>query len=85
MLSRVGDVHGHATRAARSGLFVSTRDHRAVGYRVPREWGSMTEAERGAPSLESISGSAQEGVAGGLPGGVWVVCLWGRWLWVLRS
>ena len=26
---------------------------------------------------------AQEGVAGGLPGGVWIVCLWGRWLWGL--
>ena len=27
MLSRVGDVHGHATRSARAGLHVASRDH----------------------------------------------------------
>ena len=31
MLGRVADVHGHATRAAQTGLFLSTRDPRAVG------------------------------------------------------
>ena len=54
MLSRIGDVHGHATRAARSGLFVSTRDSRSVGYRIPKEWASLTEAHRGAASLASF-------------------------------
>ena len=39
LLRRTGEVHGHATRSARSGLFLSTRDRRSVGYRVPREWG----------------------------------------------
>ena len=47
MLGRASGVHGHATRSARSGLFVSTRDHRAVGYRVPKEWASIPEAQRG--------------------------------------
>ena len=47
MLGRASGVHGHATRAARLGLFVSTRDHRAVGYRVPKEWASIPEAQRG--------------------------------------
>ena len=61
MLGRVGDVHGHATRAARSGLFVSTRDHRAVGYRVPREWGSMTKAQRGAPSVAALKRGSRAG------------------------
>ena len=51
MLGRVGDVHGYGTRSARAGLFVSTRDHRSVGYRIPREWASLTEAQRGVGSL----------------------------------
>ena len=42
MLRRVGDVHGHATRSARAGLHVSTRDHASVGYRVPREWAGLS-------------------------------------------
>ena len=41
MLSRAGDVHGHGTRSARAGLYLSTRDHRSVGYRVPKEWASL--------------------------------------------
>ena len=32
---RVGSLHGHAPRSARSGLVVATRDHGFVGYRVP--------------------------------------------------
>jgi len=31
---RVGSLHGHAPRSARSGLVVATRDHGFVGYRV---------------------------------------------------
>ena len=37
MLGRAGDVHGYSTRSARAGLYLSTRDHRSVGYRVPKE------------------------------------------------
>ena len=51
MLRRVGGVHGHATRAAGSGLFLSTRDHGSVGYRVPKEWGTVPDEMRGVPSL----------------------------------
>ena len=47
MLGRCGDVHGHSTRSARSGLYISTRDHRSVGYRVPKEWGTLSEEQRG--------------------------------------
>ena len=54
MLARVGDVHTHATRAARSGLFFSTSDQRSVGYRVPSEWASLTGAQRGAVSLAAF-------------------------------
>ena len=27
------------------------RDHRSVGYRVPKEWAALTEAQRGTGSL----------------------------------
>ena len=64
MLGRVGDVHGHATRASRSGLFVSTRDHKGVGYRVPVEWGSLTEAQRGVPSLSAFKRGSRAGFLG---------------------
>ena len=50
MLGRIDGVHGYGTRAARAGLYLSTRDHRSVGYRVPREWATMAEAQRGAVS-----------------------------------
>ena len=61
MLSRVRDVHGHATRAARAGLFLSTRDLRSVGYRAPKEWGTLTEAERGLASLSAFKGASRRG------------------------
>ena len=64
MLSRVGDVHGYATRSARSGLFFSTADHRSVGYRVPEEWASLTEAQRGAQSLAAFKGGSRRGFLG---------------------
>ena len=51
MLRRVGDVHEHATRSARGGLHVSTRDHASVGYRVPREWAGLPAELRGVGSL----------------------------------
>ena len=51
LLSRTEQVHGHATRSARSGIFLSTREQRSVGYRVPKEWGELTEGQRGAASL----------------------------------
>jgi hypothetical protein len=38
MLARVGESHSYESRAACSGLVVSTGDHRMVGYRVPTEW-----------------------------------------------
>ena len=61
MLSRVGDVHGYATRAARAGLFLSGGDRRSVGYRVPKEWGTLTEAQRGVVSLAAFKGESRRG------------------------
>ena len=51
MLERVSQAHGHGTRLARRGMFISSRDHRQVGYRVPKEWESLTDNLRGATSL----------------------------------
>jgi hypothetical protein len=46
MVARMGESHSYGTRVARSGLVVSTRDHRMMGYRVPTEWGTLTEEQR---------------------------------------
>ena len=72
MLGRAGDVHSHATRSARSGLFLSTRDHRSVGYRVPKEWATLTEGQRGCGSLAAFKRRSRAGA-----GGVWVFYVWG--------
>jgi hypothetical protein len=42
MVARVGESHSYGTRAACSGLVVSTGDRRRVGYRVLTEWGTLT-------------------------------------------
>ena len=54
MLGRTGEVHGHQTRSARTGLCLTSRDHRSVGYRVPKEWATLTEAQRGVWSLAAF-------------------------------
>ena len=61
MLDRVGGIHGHATRSARLGMFVSTRDHRSVGYRVPREWAGLSESQRAAGSLAAFKRESRRG------------------------
>ena len=60
MLRRVGDVHGHATRRAGSGLFLS-RDQRSVGYRVPVEWAALSEGQRGMGSLAAFKRGSRRG------------------------
>ena len=61
MLRRTADVHGYATRSAGSGLALTTRDHRSVGYRVPREWASLTEAQRGVGTLAAFKRGSRGG------------------------
>jgi hypothetical protein len=46
MLTRVGESHSYGTRAARSRLVVSMGERRLVGYRIPTEWGTLTEEQR---------------------------------------
>ena len=71
MLSRAAAVHGHATRSARTGIALTSRDHRSVKYRVPREWLSLTEAQRGLRTLEVFKRGSR---AGFLAGYVAFVC-----------
>ena len=61
MLGRTGDVPNHATRSAGSGLFLSTRDHRSVGYRIPKEWATLTEGQRGVGSLAAFKRGSRAG------------------------
>ena len=51
MLSKTHDNHGHNTRSARLGLTISTQDHKSIGYRLPKEWESLTTALREIKSL----------------------------------
>ena len=68
MLGRAGDVHGHATRAARAGLYLASRDHGSVGYRVPKEWAALTEAQRGVGSLVAFKRGLKAGFLRGYGG-----------------
>ena len=78
MLARPGDLHGHATRSARSGLAVTARDHRMVGYRVPREWATLSEAQRGVGSLAALKRGSRGGFLGGY--GAFVCSVVGCWV-----
>ena len=51
MLEKVTQTHEHGTRLARRGMFVSTRDHRRVGYRIPKEWQTVTETMQKTATL----------------------------------
>ena len=57
-------MHGYGTRAARAGLYLSTRDHRAVGYRVPKEWATLSEDQRGLGSLAAFKRGSRAGFLG---------------------
>ena len=52
-------------RAARSWLFLATRNHRAVGYRVLKEWAALTEAHRGTGSLAAFRRVSRAGFLAG--------------------
>ena len=60
MLQRAGSVHGYATRSARVGIALTARDHQMVGYRVPREWATLTEGFLGAFKRRSKAGFLAE-------------------------
>ena len=61
MLTRAGDLHGYSTRSARGGLAVTSRDHQMVGYRVPKEWATLTDAQKGVGSLAAFKRGSRGG------------------------
>ena len=61
MLSKVSDVHKHNTRLSETGLFISTKDHRSVGYKIPKEWDSLSVELRGFSSLGTFKKKSKEG------------------------
>ena len=65
MLTRTADLHRYATRSARRGLAVTARDHRVLGYRVPKEWATLTEAQREAGSLAAFKRGSRAGFLAG--------------------
>ena len=65
MLGRIDGVHGYGTRSAGAGLYLSTRDHRSVGFRVPKEWATLTEAQRGVGSLGAFKRESKGGFLAG--------------------
>ena len=74
MLSRVGDVHGYGTRSAQRGLYLGTRDHHSVGYRVPSEWDSLGRVKREMGSLAGFKRGSREGFLGAYGAFVCVGC-----------
>ena len=59
MLRRVGESHSYGTRSARSGLVVGSGGHRLVEYRVPAEWRTRTEDQRGLGSVAGFKRSSK--------------------------
>ena len=64
MLSRTDSVHQYGTRSARTGMALTARDHRVVGYRVPSEWATLTEGQRGMRSLAAFKRGSRAGFLG---------------------
>jgi hypothetical protein len=59
MLARVGEPHSYGTRVAHNGLVVSMGDHRMVEYRIPMEWGTLTEEQKGIMSVAGFKRSSR--------------------------
>ena len=61
MLSNISSVHRYATRSAQTGLFISTQDHRSVGYRIPSEWDSLASNLQGMSSITGFKKKSKDG------------------------
>jgi hypothetical protein len=63
-LRRVDESHGYGTRSARSGLVAGSGNHRLGAYRVPAEWLTLTEEQRGMRSVGGFQAELQGGLFG---------------------
>jgi hypothetical protein len=58
-LRRADELHGYGTRSARSGLVVGSGNHRMIAYKVPAEWQTLTEEQRGMGSVGGFKRSSR--------------------------
>ena len=61
MLGRVSGAHDYGTRSAGGGMFLVGRDHGSVGYRIPKEWGTLSGEVRGLGSLGAFKRQSRAG------------------------
>ena len=61
MLGRVSGAHDYGTRSAGGGMFLVGRDHGSVGYRIPKEWGTLSGEVRGLGSLGAFKRRSRAG------------------------
>ena len=61
MLNKVSDVHRHNTRSSSMDLYISSQDHRSIGYRIPREWQSLPKELKDVNSLGGLKRKSKEG------------------------
>ena len=54
IFNKTSDVHSYSTRSAEKGIYFSSKDHRSIGYRVPKEWESIVKGTKEARSLNSF-------------------------------
>ena len=64
-LCSITTVHRYGTRSARGGLHLASRYHGSVGYRVPGEWASLTDEQRGMESLAGFKRASWDGFLAG--------------------
>ena len=57
MLGKVKQTHGHNTRMAQTGIAFKSQDHKSIGYRIPKEWDSLS---RSLKESKSLSGFKQQ-------------------------
>ena len=59
MLGKVKEVHNYGTRAASRGIHIASRDHKSVGYRIPKEWEATPVNIRECGSIGSLKRSSK--------------------------
>ena len=59
------NVHGYGTQPAGRRIHVATRDHRSVGYRVPKEWAGVSREDREVRSIAAFKRRSRAGFLAG--------------------
>ena len=54
MLGKVKQTHGHNTRMAQTGIAFKSQDHKSIGYRIPKEWDSLSRSLKESKSLSGF-------------------------------